>query len=227
MACEILPLGDAAVLVRCGERINAATSARVLGLADQLHSEVQPAFVAVVPAFTSLTVHYDPAQIDFARARELVANAESSAHPIQPERQATVEIPVCYEAEFAPDLAHVAQHCGLTAEQVIALHAGGEYFVGMIGFAPGFPYLGGMAAQLATPRRASPRVKVPAGAVGIGGAQTGIYPLEFPGGWQLIGRTPLRLFRSQANPLTLLLHAGDRVRLRRIGRDEFDALDHD
>lgn len=132
-----------------------------------------------------------------------------------------VEIPVCYDGEFGPDLADVARHTGLSVEEVIARHSAVEYRVHCLGFAPGFPYLGGLPPELATPRRATPRQGVPAGSVAIGGAQTGIYPQSSPGGWNVIGRTPLRLFDADREP-PALLKAGDRVRFRPITRGEFE-----
>jgi inhibitor of KinA len=135
-----------------------------------------------------------------------------------------IEVPVCYDAEFAPDLETVAQHCGLAPNEVVARHAAARYGVRCVGFTPGFPFLGGLPSQLATPRRKSPRTAVPAGSVAIGGPQTGIYPLRSPGGWNIIGRTPLRLFDVTREPAALL-RAGDRVRFVSIGREEFEAWD--
>jgi allophanate hydrolase subunit 1 len=135
----------------------------------------------------------------------------------------TVDIPVCYGGEFGPDLDEVAELCGLTAVEVVALHAGGEYLAYMIGFAPGFPYLGGLPDQLVVPRKAAPRLHVPAGSVGLAGKQTGVYPQDSPGGWQIIGRTPIRLFTPERTPPTLL-QAGDVVRFRAISCEEYGRL---
>lgn len=131
-----------------------------------------------------------------------------------------VTIPVCYGGEFGPDMEHVANQHGMTIEEVIAIHSSVDYLVHMIGFAPGFPYLGGLPEQIATPRRATPRLQVEAGTVGIGGSQTGIYPITTPGGWQCIGRTPIRLFRPEMNPPSLL-EAGDYVRFKPITVQEY------
>ena len=133
------------------------------------------------------------------------------------------EIPVCYDPEFAPDLDEVARHAQISTKEVVDLHSTTEYRVACIGFVPGFPFLAGLPKKLATPRRDVPRKEIPAGSVGVGGAQTGIYPLRSPGGWNLIGRTPLRLFDPTKNP-PALLQAGDRVRFRAITRQEFEAL---
>jgi inhibitor of KinA len=140
-----------------------------------------------------------------------------------PAAQRPIEIPVCYGGEFGVDLQFVAEHNGMTADEVVAIHCGATYRVHMLGFAPGFPYLGGMSERIATPRRNTPRLKVAAGSVGIAGPQTGVYPLETPGGWQIIGRTPLALFRPAENPPTLL-SPGDFVRFRPITSEEFTAL---
>jgi inhibitor of KinA len=131
-----------------------------------------------------------------------------------------VEIPVHYGGESGPDLDIVAKHNGLTPEEVVAIHSNGHYFVNMIGFAPGFPYIGGMSEKIATPRKSSPRLKIPAGSVGIAGKQTGIYPIETPGGWQIIGKTPLQLFRPDHDPPSLL-KAGDKICFKPITLKEF------
>lgn len=131
-----------------------------------------------------------------------------------------IEIPVCYGEEFGPDLEFVANHNGLTPEEVIRIHSSAEYLVYMVGFAPGFPYLGGMPEAIAAPRRPSPRLAIPAGSVGIAGKQTGVYPIETPGGWQIIGRTPIALFVPDSNPPTILA-SGDRICFRPISRQEY------
>jgi inhibitor of KinA len=134
-----------------------------------------------------------------------------------------IEIPVCYDREFAPDLDDVAKHAEISAQEVVALHSKSKYRVACIGFVPGFTFLAGLPRNLGTPRRDVPRKEIPPGSVGIGGAQTGIYPLRSPGGWNLIGRTPLKLFDPSKNPPTLL-HPGDRVRFRAISTEEFESL---
>ncbi|RZK46379.1 MAG: 5-oxoprolinase subunit PxpB [Hymenobacter sp.] len=186
---------------------------------------------ACVPAFTTLTVYYDPWLLSeqgrhqpYERVLEILQQRLLAAPTAPAETAAqTVEVPVCYGGDLGPDLAAVARHTGLTPAEVIVRHTAPTYLVHLLGFAPGFPYLGGLDARLATPRRAVPRPLVPAGAVGIAGAQTGIYSLPTPGGWQLIGRTPLRLFDPAADPPTLL-HAGQHLRFVPIGEAEFQCL---
>lgn len=135
----------------------------------------------------------------------------------------TVSIPVCYGGEYGPDLEYVARHHNLTPEEVISIHSEGEYLAYMIGFAPGFPFLGGLSEKIATPRRSSPRTSIPAGSVGIAGMQTGVYPISTPGGWQLIGQTPIKLFLPEQNPPSLL-QAGDIVKFEPISKEEYQEL---
>jgi inhibitor of KinA len=198
---------------------------RIAALGQQLARQPLPGLRETVPAYTTLTVFYDPACAYEQVAAELrAALAASEAAPAAPESlPEIVEIPVCYGGEYGPDLAAVAAHTELSASEVVARHAASTYLVHLLGFLPGFPYLGGLDARLATPRRASPRAQVPAGAVGIAGAQTGIYPLASPGGWQLIGRTPLRLF-DPAWPEPTRLRAGQQLRFVPISAAEFLAL---
>ncbi|MGI4742543.1 MAG: 5-oxoprolinase subunit PxpB [Janthinobacterium lividum] len=232
---RLYPLGDAAVVLELGQAIDPATHRLLQALARLLAQHPPPGLREVVPAFTTLTVYYDPwvlHQLSKLSPYEQVVSYLQSLLPAAQVAAADyapgplVEVPVCYGGEFGPDLAAVAQHTQLSAAEVVNRHAAPEYLVYMVGFAPGFPYLGGLDARLATPRRAAPRPLVPAGAVGIAGLQTGIYSLPTPGGWQLIGRTPLRLFDAvRARPS--LLQAGDRLRFVPISEGEFHRLRHE
>ena len=226
------PLGDAAVVLEFGQAIAPATHRLIQALAQVLDRHPPPGLREYVPAFTTLTVYYDPAALSEPTKPSPYEQVASYLQALLPAAQAVaavaapgplVEIPVCYGGELGPDLAFVASHAQLTAAEVVARHAAPDYLVHMVGFAPGFPYLGGLDARLATPRRAQPRPLVPAGAVGIAGLQTGIYSLPTPGGWQLIGRTPLRLFDpGRAQPS--LLQAGHRLRFVPISEQEFQRL---
>jgi len=151
--------------------------------------------------------------------KELLTNMKETVD----EKKKVIEIPVCYGGSFGPDLEIVAKHHHLTPEQVIHIHSKPKYLVHMIGFAPGFPYLGGLNEEIATPRRQSPRVKIPAGSVGIAGNQTGVYPIESPGGWQIIGRTPVKLFNPHKTPPTLL-QTGNYITFKPISRKEYEQL---
>jgi inhibitor of KinA len=231
---RLYPLGDAAVVLEFGRAIAPATHRLIQAFAQVLDQHPPPGLREYVPAFTTLTVYYDPWALAERGQESAYKQVASYLQSLLPAAQAAlagyepgplVEIPVCYGGSFGPDLGLVASHAQLSPEEVIACHAQPEYLVYMVGFAPGFPYLGGLDARLATPRRAQPRPLVPAGAVGIAGPQTGIYSLPTPGGWQLIGRTPLRLFEaSRARPI--LLQAGDRLRFVPISEAEFQRLAH-
>lgn len=202
------PLGEAALCATLPAPVTLDRQQRLWQLAAAL--EAMPSVTGLTPGMNNLTISFDPLTTDPAALEAAVQTAWD-----QPARAPSVgrfvEIPVRYGHDAGPDLARVAAHCGLTPEEVVRRHTAGEYIVYFIGFQPGFAYLGGLDEALHTPRRAEPRVAVPAGSVGIGGAQTGIYPLSTPGGWQLIGRTELALFDPQAEPPTMLA-PGDRVR---------------
>jgi KipI family sensor histidine kinase inhibitor len=207
-------LGDRALRVVLGQGIDPAVNRQVHQLAALIRASGLQGVEDLVPAYSALTVHYDPVawaaegrQPFAALAAELRAlwlGAVTGTLPAP--RQ--VEIPVCYGGDFGPDLADVARLCGLTEDEIVRRHCAAEYLVYLLGFAPGFPYLGGLDPTIAAPRRGTPRMKVPAGAVGIAGMQTGIYPLETPGGWQIIGRTPRKLF-DPAQEEPCLLKPGD------------------
>ncbi|WP_405158377.1 5-oxoprolinase subunit PxpB [Paenibacillus sp. FSL H8-0283] len=221
---EILsPLGETAVIIQCGDQLSDAVQRRVMSVCALLEKSTLPAMIEWVPTYTSVTVFYNPFISSYPElCRILLQQLNQMKESVQ-YKPRTVTIPVCYGGEWGPDLDYVASENGLTAEDVIAIHTSGEYLVHMIGFAPGFPYLGGLSEQIATPRRATPRLRVEAGTVGIGGKQTGIYPVDTPGGWQCIGQTPLRLFRPEENVPSLLV-AGDRVRFKQITMQDYLAL---
>jgi KipI family sensor histidine kinase inhibitor len=210
---RIFPLGDAALVCEAPPPATLECQRRVWAAAEAARD--WPHVLEVVPGMNNLTLVFDPLEADCATlAGQLRAAWEAVGDAPVPGRE--VEIPVQYGGEFGPDLQVVANHTGLTVREVVQRHAGGEYVVFFLGFQPGFAYLGGLAEALHTPRRSSPRLEVPAGSVGIGGAQTGIYPATSPGGWQLIGRTELPLFDPARRPPTLL-QPGDRVRFTVAG----------
>lgn len=223
------PLGDRAVLITLGDSIDEATHRRVRAVTARIDAKPPPGFVDRVPAFASVVVHYEPLHVD-ARARRsphdaFVASLQRVLGDVRDDTlppPRIVEIPVCYGGELGPDIEDVARQHGIAAQDVIDIHASGDYLVYMVGFMPGFAYLGGLSSRIATPRRQTPRMAVPAGSVGIGGEQTGVYPLVSPGGWNLIGRTPLRIFDINRTEAALLA-TGDRVRFRPISMGEFKA----
>jgi KipI family sensor histidine kinase inhibitor len=211
---RIVPFGDAAVLILLGDRIEPETNRRVHRLARAAASlaEAERAFGQPVPGYASVLVPINPLRLEIDRAIDRLAPLVDSLASVGPgEAGKLVEVPTRYGGENGPDLEEVAARHDLSRSQVIELHASVEYRVYMLGFAPGFAYLGRLPKAIATPRRATPRTSVPAGSVGIADDQTGIYPFETPGGWQLIGRTELRLWDVDHEPAALLA-PGDRVR---------------
>jgi KipI family sensor histidine kinase inhibitor len=217
------PLGDSALLLHWDERIDIAINACVHALAARLREAALPGLLDIVPAYASILLRFDPLRWEEVRLREYLVTGAAQTAPDATTSAASIVIPVCYGGECGPDLTELADHSKLSVEAVIAQHCGAAYRVAMLGFAPGFPYLLGLPPALHAPRRATPRTRVPAGSVAIGGAQTGIYPRELPGGWQLIGRTPLPLFDLTRHPPALLA-PGDCVRFRAIDALEFAAL---
>ncbi len=218
-----LVAGDAALVVEYGDGIHPALNRRVRELCLAVDRARPEGVRDVVPTYRSLLVNYDPRVTTFEALRSRLADLESglAEAPAPPPR--LVEIPTCYGGDFGPDLPFVAEHAGLTPEDVVAIHAGTDYLVYMMGFSPGFTYLGGMSERIAAPRLKTPRTSIPAGSVGIAQQQTGIYPVESPGGWQLIGRTPVTLFDPSRHP-PVVVEAGDYIRFVPVARDEYQRI---
>jgi KipI family sensor histidine kinase inhibitor len=210
---RIFPLGDSALVCEAPPPATLDCQQRVWAAAAAAHN--WPHVLEVVPGMNNLTLVFDPLEADREALAKQLQAAWNAAGEV-PALGREVEIPVQYGGEFGPDLQAVASHTGLSVREVVQRHADGEYVVFFLGFQPGFAYMGGLAPVLHTPRRSSPRLEVPAGSVGIGGEQTGIYPATSPGGWQLIGRTELPLFDPARRPPTLL-QPGDRVRFTVAG----------
>ena len=219
---RFLSAGDRALIIDFGDHIDRALSEEVLRLAARLRADELLGIVETTPTFRSLMVHYDPLVTSRAELEGAIASLLDRAP--EPRAAATLwRVPVCYENEFAPDLAEVARLTGLAPGDVVRLHSSVRYHVYMLGFLPGFPYMGDLPAALALPRRADPRVRVPAGSVSIATSLTAIYPYESPGGWHLIGTTPVRLFDiERASPA--LLAPGDAVLFEPIDAGAFAAI---
>lgn len=217
------PVGGTGVLACFGSEVSEETNARVMALAAALAAQPPAGMVETVPSFASLLVRYDPLLTGYGAMCDAVRAAAGRCTQSEARSGRLVEVPVCYGGEYGPDLPFIAQHAGLTEKEVIALHSGRDYRIYMLGFLPGFPYLGGLDERLHTPRLQNPRTKIPAGSVGIGGKQTGIYPLASPGGWQLLGRTPLRLFNPEAGG-ALPYQAGDSIRFVPITEAEYESI---
>ena len=218
MEIDIRPAGACGALAVLGDQICETTGARVAALDHAVCRARIAGVTETVPAFASLLVRYDPLRTDFDAVSEALRRLAGNIAAGNTQAGRTVDVPVCYGGAYGEDLPVVARHAGLSEEEVIRLHSGRTYRIYMLGFLPGFPYLGGLDERLFTPRRETPRTRIPAGSVGIGGQQTGIYPMESPGGWQLIGRTPLCLF---APGRTLPYAAGDSIRFVPIDECEF------
>lgn len=223
-AWQLETFSEDTLLLRFGEAIDPAINQQVHEAACRLQGQL--AGVECVPAYASLLLRFDPADWGGDDAHRRLGDAVAAVlakETNQPTHARLVEIPVQYGGDAGPDLAEVASHAGLSVAEVIRRHSAATYRVAMLGFAPGFPYLLGLDRALSMPRRADPRLRVPAGSVAIGGLQTGIYPQMLPGGWQLIGRTPLALFDLQSSSPSLL-QPGDEVRFRSIDEDAFRRL---
>jgi KipI family sensor histidine kinase inhibitor len=220
-----LVAGDAALVVEFGDAIDPAVNRRVRKLFLAVERARLDGVRDLVPTYRSLLVSYDPLKTTFDALSDRLADLEAhvAGSPAPPPR--VVEIPTAYGGAFGPDLPFVASHSGLTEDEVVAIHSGTDYLVYMMGFSPGFTYLGGMSERIATPRLQTPRAAIPAGSVGIAQQQTGIYPVESPGGWQVIGRTPVSLFDPSRNP-PVVVDAGDSIRFVPVAHDEYSAI-HD
>jgi len=220
---RFLPAGDLAVSAELGEEISAEVNTRVRALEYLVDQKALPGVVETVPSYRSLLVYYDPSVVGYdALCAQLAALAEQATTTAMPPAR-EVELPCCYEGELGTDLEAAAARLGLSVDELVALHAGAEYLVYFIGFTPGLPYMTGAPERLTIPRLDTPRVKVPAGSVAIGGTQCCIYSVESPGGFWLLGRTPVRLYDPDAAE-PILLRPGDRVRFHQIDRRQFDEV---
>ena len=218
---RIVPAGDSVVIVEFEEKIDPGVNAHTIACANAIEAARIDGVRDVVPTYRSVAVYFDPLHTDSDALMERIAHEADQPAPAAAAAAAAVRIPVCYGGEFGPDLASVAAFAGVSPDEVARMHSAATYRVFMLGFVPGFAYLGLVDERIAMPRHSTPRVRVPAGSVGIAGVQTGIYPAETPGGWQLIGRTPSKPFDpSRSEPF--LMKAGDAVQFYPIDRSEFE-----
>jgi inhibitor of KinA len=226
-SAKYLPVGDNALLVEFGSTVSLDINRRVHVLDHVISKAKLKGVKECVPTYRSLLIYYDPSQTSYEplifQTKDLEAKLDESS-VFTHER--VLEVPVVYGNEYGPDLGHVARYHGLQEDEVVQLHSGRDYTVYMIGFVAGFPYLGEVAGEIVTSRLKTPRLQVPAGSVGIAEKQTGIYPCESPGGWQIIGRTPLKLFDVEKHPPALIL-PGDTVRFRPVEKEKFENLSRD
>jgi len=221
---RITAASDSALLVTFGDSISLEAHHRVIALFRALEQLRDPRIRNLHPAYSSLLIDFCPLVVTHLEVEHLIVSlAPVASSGGEASMSEVIEIPVCYEAEFAPDRANVAKHLRITEEQLVTFHEAGDYRVYFLGFSPGFAYMGGVSQMLYVPRLETPRTHVSAGSVALAGEQTGIYPNDSPGGWQLIGRTPLRMFDASRSPASRLC-PGDRVRFKRIAHDEFERI---
>ena len=220
---RFLLTGDTSLCVEFGNEISTDINKQIRAFNIALANSKIPGIVETVPTYRSLMIHYAPGVILYAplvkKLKGLLGQLDSIEIPPSP----VLEIPVLYGGEEGPDLEFVAKHNGKTPEEVIKIHTSTEYLIYMLGFTPGFTYLGGMSDEIATPRLTTPRVKIPAGSVGIAGTQTGVYPIDSPGGWQLIGRTPVRMYDPDRET-PILPEAGQYIKFYAIDKAEYDRI---
>ncbi len=225
MKMEFHPLGDTGIQVLFGSDISEETNRQIRIFADYLKGNPVEGLIEWVPAYTTLTIFYRPDKIVFKDLCKKLREIQETLQSEDVKSNSTVyEIPVLYGGEVGPDLSDVASYNGLSEGEVISFHSARPYLIYMMGFVPGFPYLGGMSEKIATPRRENPRAKIEAGSVGIAGEQTGVYPLETPGGWQIIGRTPVKLYDPEREE-PILLSAGAYIRFVPVDQKEYEEIE--
>ena len=215
--------GDQGLLVEYGYEIDFEVNTKVRTMAIIMKQNTPKGVVEAIPTYRSLLLVYDPSITNLAKLQKELQKLEERLEEIQISPPDTVEIPVCYGGEFGPDIEFVAETHDLSIKEVIQLHSEPEYLIYMVGFTPGFPFLGGLSEKLHTPRLETPRTFVPKGSVGIANNQTGIYPVSSPGGWQLIGRSPIKLFAPE-RPNPFLYQAGDHIKFKPIALEEYSRL---
>ena len=215
-----LDMGDRALLVEVGDVVSPEVNGRVRRMALAVEAEAIPGVIETVPTYRSLLVVYDPLALPYEELKGRLRQVEARLGEISFPEPRTTRIPVVYGGSYGPDLEGVARHHGITAEEVVRLHTSRPYLIYLIGFMPGYPYMGEVPDGLVTPRLKTPRLIVPAGSVGIAQRQTGIYSMESPGGWQILGRTPVKLF-DPAKEEPALLRMGDLVQFYPIEEEEF------
>lgn len=217
---KILTAGDASILIEFGKEISPEINSKITATVQLMKEQHIEGVVDIIPAFCSLLINYDPRVISYDEITKRMKRLLKMDVKAGESTKRVFEIPVRYGGQYGPDLANIAEHAGLSEEEVIEIHSSRDYLIYMLGFLPGFCYLGGLDERIHTPRLANPRIKINAGSVGIGGSQTGIYPLDSPGGWQLMGMTPVKTYDPERE-VPILLSAGDYIRFIPVDEEEY------
>lgn len=220
---RIVAAGDSSILIEFGNKIDPEINRRITTIVQLMKDQQIEGVVDMIPAFCSLLINYDPRIVSYEKMYKRMKALVKIDLKGGGRKKKVFEIPVCYGGEYGPDIGTIAQHGGLTEEEVIKIHSSRDYLIYMLGFLPGFCYLGGLDERIHTPRLANPRVKISAGSVGIGGSQTGIYPLDSPGGWQLMGMTPVKTYDPERKK-PILLEAGDYIRFIPVDEGEYKRI---
>lgn len=220
---RFLPAGDKSLIIEFGNSISPKINKKIRNMYIAIEKSGLEGIMEMVPTYRSLLISYNPLKLKYRELCEKLREYEENLNDTDSEPAKVVEIPTLYGGEYGVDIEFVAQHNNLSVNEVIKIHSSQNYLIYMLGFTPGFPYLGGMSEKIETPRLKAPRTKIPGGSVGIAGKQTGIYPIDSPGGWQLIGQTPLKLYDPFGEP-PVLLNAGDYVRFVPINEKEYKSI---
>ncbi|MDD7352608.1 MAG: 5-oxoprolinase subunit PxpB [Peptoniphilaceae bacterium] len=220
---KFLTAGDSAIVMEFGNTIEKEINAKISAVVENLKEKKIDGILDILPTYRSILINYDPVKISYSEMVEILKGLNKSNKDNKSDEVRLIEIPTLYGKEYGPDIEFVAENANLSVDEVIKIHSGRDYLVYMMGFMPGFTYLGGLDERIATPRLKSPRLKIEPGSVGIAANQTGMYPLESPGGWQLIGRTPLKLYDDTKEP-PVFIQAGDYIRYIPITKEEYDKI---
>ncbi|SHJ71395.1 5-oxoprolinase subunit PxpB [Paramaledivibacter caminithermalis] len=220
---KFVPSGDSGLILEVGNEISKDINKKIRALGYCIEEKKLDEIIEIIPTYTTILIIYDSIKSSYKELVEKLNDIEKSINNIKLPPAEVIHIPTLYGGDYGMDLENVAKHNGLTRDEVIDIHSSPNYLVYMLGFTPGFTYLGGMSEKISTPRLEIPREKIPAGSVGIAGSQTGIYPIDSPGGWQIIGRTPLKLFDPERNP-SVLLKAGQYLKFEPVNEEEYHTI---